>query len=92
MNFGVHSPQIIQDPSKGRESQSKLADGIIQSSLNPEQVRMVEGIVNTGMPASRRSDDAHSTRGIDTSRVKASKTVGQIGARSYPGAPAPHKK
>jgi len=84
----MHAPTILHGGSMQHESSKRVADGIIQSAmLTPFQRHAIEGMVNSGMPERRHTDDAKSTRGIETHRVKPSRTHQDIGAMHYPGSP-----
>ena len=49
--YGVAMPKIIQNAGKSRESEKKVADGIIQSAmLTPFQRGAIDGINQSGMP------------------------------------------
>ena len=46
----LRNSTIIQDPSRGRQSEKKLMDGIIHSGvLNSFQVAGVDGLIDSGM-------------------------------------------
>ena len=83
MQYGAHIPQIISDPSKAHQSEKKVMDGIIHSAmLTGFQRKAIDGLVESGMPSHKRPAGKD---GIETRRVKPSKTQTQVGAVHYGG-------
>lgn len=86
MEYTSFKPEIIRDASKGQQSEKTVADGILHSAmLTSFQRHAIDGIVNSGIPGKRHTDDAGSTKDILTHKVSPSKTKQTIGSRHYPG-------
>jgi hypothetical protein len=83
MQYGVHTPTIISDPSKGRQSEKKVMDGIIHSAmLTPFQRTAMDGIVSSAMPGGKETKPKSE---VVLEKVKPGKTKQTIGARHFPG-------
>jgi len=92
MEYTSFRPEIIRDGGMKRQSERKVADGILHSAmLTSFQRHAIDGLINTGQMAHHGSDDAHSVKDILTHKIKASATHQQIGARHFPGSPAQKK-
>ena len=86
MQYGMHAPTIIHDPSKGRQTEKKVMDGIIHSAmLTSFQRSSIDGIITSAVPSHEKKKGGKESSKPLVSKVKASKTPQDIGMRHYQG-------
>lgn len=79
MEYGRFQPTIIQDPSKVKQRENKVMDGVIQSAmLTAFQKQSIDGLIESAIPGGKKSEPA-------LTNVKASKTKQSIGNVHFPG-------
>lgn len=88
--FPVGQAHIIRDPSKGRESERQIMDGVIHSGVMTDfQQRALDGIIRSGMTAQEqkehKADKGAKGRKPITHKVKAPATHFDPGFVKYPG-------
>ena len=78
---------IIRDPSSGKQSERKIMDGVIHSGvLNTFQVGGVDGLIQSGMPDSKRGmGSGGSGKAPMTHKSKKPATPYSPGMVQYPG-------
>jgi hypothetical protein len=71
---------IIRDPSKGKQSEKTIVDGIIKSSaLSPFQREALDGILRSGQPQKKPKSEP---KLMKTSAPKTKQPIGHI---HFPG-------
>jgi hypothetical protein len=76
---------IIRDPSRGKESDRKIMDGVIHSGvLNTFQTKAVDGLVQSGIPEHKRGKH-DSGKAPLTHKSKKPATPYSPGFVHYPG-------
>ena len=66
--------EIIRDPSRGKQSERKIMDGVIHSGvLDTFQVGAVEGLVHSGIPKRVEEEKPQKMKMVDSSSKKLKK-------------------